>query len=322
LKKISDFFDIDEAKKNQRERERRIKYRAQRAPPRTEPSPPPIPSKRAPRTKAERRALWGRKQPSTEPSVSTAPPPPTNQPKKRKQYQQTNSENLQKTIEYWDNFKGGDKITKASVARMFGIERKTFANYVCDDLSKQKLVGSKPGRKSIINASDTEFIAQHTARADRANEGLTSKEIVQNVISLRAGSEHELTLRQAQNWVYRTLRSSHPDLLKPNLMRVQKTMSKRSSCDVAQQWRWMKMFEAGLNYLHANNTGVCRKTGKLFGELIEHFVIGSDEACLMADDHGDLHTGARTTRTGNRFAIHSFTHPFTNTGLHSITHAS
>ena len=162
VKKISDFYDIDEAKKKQRERERRIKYRAQRAaiaapsPPPKEPSPPPIPSKRAPRTKAERRASRGRKQPSTKPSVSTAPPPPTNQPKKRKQYQQTDSENLQNAVEYWDSFKGGDKITKASVARMFGIERKTFANYVCDDLSKRKIVGSKPGRKSIVNASDTE----------------------------------------------------------------------------------------------------------------------------------------------------------------------
>jgi hypothetical protein len=135
VKKISDFYDIDEAKKKQRERERRIKYWAQRAaiaapsPPPTEPSPPPIPSKCAPRTKAECHASRGRKQSSTEPSVSTAPLPPTNQPKKRKQYQQTDSENLQKAVEYWDNFKGGDKITKTSVARMFGIERKTFANY-------------------------------------------------------------------------------------------------------------------------------------------------------------------------------------------------
>jgi hypothetical protein len=94
---------------------------------------------------------------------------------------------------------------KALVARMFGIEPKTFSFYVCDDVAKRKIIGSNPGRKSIINASDTEFIVQHTARADRANEGLSTKEVVQNVISLRDGTENELTLKQAKNWAYHTL---------------------------------------------------------------------------------------------------------------------
>jgi hypothetical protein len=71
-------------------------------------------------------------------------------------------------------------------------------------------------------------------------------------------------------------------------MCVQQTTSKRSLCDVAQKFRWFKMFEAALNFLRTNNTGVCNRTGKLFGELIQHFVIGGVEACLRADDHGDL----------------------------------
>ena len=36
------------------------------------------------------------------------------------------------------------------------------------------------------------------------------------------------------------------------------------------------------------NTGVCNKTGKSFGELIDHFVVGADEACLMTDHHGNM----------------------------------
>jgi hypothetical protein len=67
---------------------------------------------------------------------------------------------------------------------MFGIKPKTFSFYVCDNVAKRKTIGSKPGRKSIINASDTEFIVQHTARADHVNEGLSTKEVVQNIISL------------------------------------------------------------------------------------------------------------------------------------------
>jgi hypothetical protein len=33
---------------------------------------------------------------------------------------------------------------------------------------------------------------------------------------------------------------------------------------------------------------VCNKTGKSFGELIDHFILGGDETNLIADDDGDL----------------------------------
>ncbi len=33
---------------------------------------------------------------------------------------------------------------------------------------------------------------------------------------------------------------------------------------------------------------MCNKTGKLFGELIDHFILGSNETNLIADADGDL----------------------------------
>ena len=39
---------------------------------------------------------------------------------------------------------------------------------------------------------------------------------------------------------------------------------------------------------HTHNTGCCKKTGKSFGEVIEHFVVGGNEAYLLADAYGDL----------------------------------
>ena len=33
------------------------------------------------------------------------------------------------------------------------------------------------------------------------------------------------------------------------------------------------------------NTGVC---GNLFGGLMDHFVVGVDDTCLMSDANGDL----------------------------------
>jgi hypothetical protein len=41
-------------------------------------------------------------------------------------------------------------------------------------------------------------------------------------------------------------------------------------------------FEAGLNKLRELNTGQCNLTGKTFGELIRHFIIGGDETCMHA----------------------------------------
>ena len=37
-----------------------------------------------------------------------------------------------------------------------------------------------------------------------------------------------------------------------------------------------------------HNTGTCPKTGKTFGELIEHFVLNGDETNLMADNDGNM----------------------------------
>jgi hypothetical protein len=57
---------------------------------------------------------------------------------------------------------------------------------------------------------------------------------------------------------------------------------------VAQQFRWFKNYEKALALLREKNTGVCNKTGKQFGEVIEHFILGADETCLIADADGDL----------------------------------
>ena len=71
-------------------------------------------------------------------------------------------------------------------------------------------------------------------------------------------------------------------------MKAQTTTLKRSQCTVAQQYRWIQNYARAISFLRENNTGVCNKTGKQFGELIEHFIVGGDETCLIADADGDL----------------------------------
>ena len=56
---------------------------------------------------------------------------------------------------------------------------------------------------------------------------------------------------------------------------------------MAQKHRWKKI-TAALTFLHEHNTGVCLETGISLGELINHYIIGLDKTCLMADASGDL----------------------------------
>ena len=57
---------------------------------------------------------------------------------------------------------------------------------------------------------------------------------------------------------------------------------------MAQQFCWFNNVDKAYDFLRKKNTGVCRHTGKTFGELIDHFVVGADETNLQADDKGDL----------------------------------
>ena len=78
--------------------------------------------------------------------------------------------------------------------------------------------------------------------------------------------------------------NKHKNRFKPTSVMTQNTTTcrRRNQCTVSQQFRWFKKFETALDFLRKHNTGTCPKTGKTFGELIEHFVRGEDETNLMA----------------------------------------
>jgi len=115
------------------------------------------------------------------------------------------------------------------------------------------------GRPSNVSDQNAEFLVQHTIRHDRANTGLSKTDIAWNLQELQPSAS-------AQNYIHRTFKKKAKGRLKPKAVRAQKTTSKRSQCSVAQQYRWFKNYEKGLRFLREKNTGVCRKTGKTFGE--------------------------------------------------------
>ena len=76
--------------------------------------------------------------------------------------------------------------------------------------------------------------------------------------------------------------------MKKRIVKSKLMATKRSQIRVAPKYRWFKKYQEGLNFVCNKNTGRCRKSGRHFGEVVQHFIIGGDETCLMADVDGDV----------------------------------
>ena len=61
----------------------------------------------------------------------------------------------------------------------------------------------------------------------------------------------------------------------------------------------MSMF----NDLWRKNGGYAKKTGKTFGELMQHFVLGLDEACIMADAGGNIKNIGAADRKNKKISL-------------------
>ena len=169
------------------------------------PSPPP--SKRAPKSKADRKKARGRSSPPAKQAAKKQKSSVKHSAPGRRKYAQVDQDNLAKAIAfYFAQQEKGERWQKTKVARKFGLETRTFANYVHDDPKKRMHVGCKPGRPSIVSKEDHEFIVETTVTGDRGNEGLRPKEVIRNLIDLSSANGTPLKEQQAMNYVYKTLR--------------------------------------------------------------------------------------------------------------------
>ena len=175
--------------------------------------------------------------------------------------------------------------SKAAFARQKQVKPDNFYKYAQYDPDKRRKLGQHAGRPSLLSKCNSQFVMEHIIRADRANNGLTPVQIIENMSTLQP----ELSQLQPKNHYHRMFLKMHANSrLKQKPVKAQKTTSKRSQCTVAQQFRWFKLYEKALCFLRTKNTGVCNKTEKSFGELIDHFILGGDETNLIADADGDL----------------------------------
>jgi hypothetical protein len=208
-------------------------------------------------------------------------------------------ERLSKAIDDWDSGGGnaidsnGEPVSLTAFSNRVGIPYNTLRQYIKGDKEKRRTVGKSVGQPPLIKKKDQEFVAQVLARLDRANDGATLPEAIDIVQQL----DPDLSRQQARMAFRRTVHLQHPTLLKPKLRVAQSTTTKRSAITVMQQYRWHTTYESALNELRRRNTGVCKVTGKSFGELIHHFIVGGDETCFMASAQGTVKVVASVSKT-------------------------
>jgi hypothetical protein len=82
-----------------------------------------------------------------------------------------------------------------------------------------------------------------------------------------------MTEQQSRNVYYHKFLKDHRGCIKPKAIKAQGTSTRCSCCTAAQQFWWhnLVVVEEGLNFLREHSTGSCKKSGKTFGEVIDHF---------------------------------------------------
>ena len=99
---------------------------------------------------------------------------------------------------------------KAEFARTNQVNPSTFKKYVCNDPAMCHKLGGHAGRPSVVSEENSQFLMEHTIRADCANDGLPPQAIIQNIMTLHP----ELSHQQADNHYHKTFIKKHVGQLK------------------------------------------------------------------------------------------------------------
>ena len=206
---------------------------------------------------------------------------------------------LEKAVHDWDAGNhydefNGMELSLVRFANRRGIPPHTFQKYAHKDKSKRRALGSSMGNPTTMSVDEQEFIAQVTARADRGNDPKSRKETIDCMQELRP----TLRRKQLENHWDRTAlpRAVAKGILKKRAVIAQATTTKRNAITVPQQFRWHRIMDAAFNLLRTRNTGRCRKSGKTFGEVIHHFLIGGDETGVQASAGNDKVYGDKSRK--------------------------
>ena len=183
----------------------------------------------------------------------------------------------------------GEEVTLKQFSVIVDIPYKTLVSYTKADATKRRRTGAMVGPKLTLSCAERKFMIDVLRRADRGNEGFDRREAIDTLQELmidRGPPSREQCSKILSRHIL-----NHPDsdgLLKKKIVVAQGTTTKRTAITFEQQWRWHTAVDAAYDQLRTRNTGMCKLTGKTFGELMGYFIIGGDEACFMANAHAGV----------------------------------
>ena len=207
-----------------------------------------------------------------------------------------NHDKMLRTIDHWLN-DGDDRFDTngerfkdyRTYAHSCGIPPMSLYRYIHPDALKRLQLGDgSRGEEKLLTDEEVLFMGHVMARQDHVNDGLMRKEAKDIIVDV---SKQDITFRAAGLQLSRCVRPVNVEnkILKLTLQMPQATTSDRTNINIAQQYRWHRLVDAEYDNLRMVDIGLCKKSGKTFGEVMSHFIVGLDEMCIMSDFHGNAH---------------------------------
>ena len=234
--------------------------------------------------------------------VALPPPPPArtaNTTARINWGKSPHRETLMEALDAWNKRtdmkfdENGEEILDYKIfANRMQIPPLTFYAYIHPDANKRRKLGNgERGKKKLLSDEDVKFAGEVLARQDRANDGYNVQEAMDMLKNLNPDMSRRAASRQLSR---RVLPVNHArGILKKKPVKPQATTSDRTNINAAQQWRFHTLVDRVFDELRDANLGKCNKSGKTFGEVFQHFVIGLDETCIMSDGHTMQIIGSR-----------------------------
>ena len=144
------------------------------------------------------------------------------------------------------------------------------------------MIGIGVGKNStLLNGVTIDFMGDVLVWEYRGNNGMGRAEAMDAIHEINTTLERKQYQDQLDR---RVLTKLHADeKIKRRTLKAQAMKTERTAITYQSQLHWYIFVTGMFDDLRKKNVGVCKDTGKKFGELIQNFVLGLDEACIMAD---------------------------------------
>ena len=159
-----------------------------------------------------------------------------------------------------------------------------FYHYIHSDITKCRLLGVTSVQRRLMAIQDINLVGETLASSDCANNGMDPRDSLTFVWNVDPSQSKE----QARQNLKRNIvpEAAAQVILKNNMVKAQTTNSKSTEINTSHQRRWHNIVDGMYDMLRNENTGLCNNICKTFGDVLPHFIIGLDEACLMTDANG------------------------------------